>query len=302
MKNKKYYILSLSLTILVICLFYFPDPLPADSIRKPAVCGLFYPKQAEQLTQIIENYVSESETAQRDGNIFGLIVPHAGYIYSGHVAASSYRQIKDGDYDTVILIGSSHKAMFPGASVGDFNSYSTPLGFMPVDREIVSALLRENTIFHFYPKVHKPEHSLEVQIPFLQTVLKDVRIVTILTGEFSLEISARIAQILLKVTQGKKVLFVASTDLSHYHGYDQAVKLDRKAIDAILSRDPSRFFHSVQNRECELCGSGAVLTLMTLAREAGAKEIRLLKYANSGDVPAGDKKRVVGYASMMVIK
>jgi AmmeMemoRadiSam system protein B/AmmeMemoRadiSam system protein A len=252
-------------------------------VRSPAVAGMFYPAEPEELRRSVLAFLEGARGVDMPGKIRGLVSPHAGYIYSGIVAAAGYRQI-DPSIKTVILLGPSHRVPLRGASIPEVEAYRTPLGEVHLAR--LASTLRALPFFDSMPEAHAREHCLEVQLPFLQVVLKDFQIVPILTNHADPEALAAI----LAPHVVEDTLVVASSDLSHYHSYDTAVALDRictKAIsDAKFSDMPL----------CEACGKQAVLTLMHIAEIKGWRA-RLIDYKNSGDT-GGDKNRVVGYASI----
>lgn len=252
-------------------------------VRPPAVAGMFFPGKPEELRHTVLALLKDARGIDMPDKIRGLVSPHAGYIYSGIVAAAGYRQT-DPSTKTVILLGPSHRVPLRGASIPDVEAYRTPLGEVRLAR--LASTLRELPFFDSVPEAHKKEHALEVQLPFLQVVLKDFQIVPILTNHADPKALAT----LLAPHVGRDTLVVASSDLSHYHSYETAVALDRictKAIsDAKFSDMPL----------CEACGKQAVLTLMHIAEIKGWGA-RLIDYKNSGDT-GGDKHRVVGYASI----
>ena len=270
-----------------------------EGIRQPVVDGTFYPRDPEKLSSLIENYLIPASGPAASENIIGMIVPHAGYVYSGQVAAYAYRAIKGCDFDTVVLMGPSHRARFHGASAGNFAAYETPLGKVEVDTLMVRKLIEENENIGFHPEAHAEEHCIEVQLPFLRCVLEDFKIVTILFGDRSVETCKSVARSLLKAAEGKDVLFIASSDLSHFHSYRKAVKMDRAAIDGILTLRGGSFLQEVNSGNYELCGASAVATLMLITEARGEGDSKLLHYANSGDTPQGSRSSVVGYASVI---
>jgi len=292
-----------------IILLYLPTvSRGGDTVRQPVVSGTFYPRNQRELENLIGEFLGSVEKAHLQGEIYGLIVPHAGYVYSGQVAAHAYRQLQEGHYDTVVLMGPSHRGGFAGVSAADYSAYRTPLGEVKIDRALVSSLIKSKEYIGFHPEAHRTEHSLEVQLPFLQTVLTDFRIVPLLFGGQSLsrdrqpEMCRDVADTLLDLTRGRSVLFIASTDLSHYHPYDQAVIKDHDTIRGILTLRAEPFMREVQRGRFELCGAAAVATLLHIAETRGSSEARLLHYANSGDVPLiGDRSMVVGYTAVLFL-
>ncbi len=277
-------------------------------IRKPAVAGEFYPADPTQLKEMIQGFLSRVHEAPINDPIVGIIVPHAGYIYSGPVAVYAYKAIQGKDYRRVILIGPSHFDYFNGASVYDGAAYETPLGVVPVDREFCRKLAQKSNRIHLSGRGHdvlpgrRGEHSLEVQLPYLQVVLKKFKIVPVIMGEQSYATCRALGRALADMIHDDKTLIIASSDLSHYHPYEEAIQLDRKVLTAIREWDYYNLSRNLQARIWEACGGGPIVSLMIAAEYLGANEARLLKYANSGDVPAGDKSRVVGYSAFAFIK
>jgi len=275
----------------------------SNETRKPVVSGIFYPGSAEELKEKIDNLLNKVEKEELKGELIGLIVPHAGYDYSGEIAAYAYKQLEGKKIDTVILIGESHYHRFPGASIGNYQSYHTPLGEVEVDNDLAINMIKYEDAIKFYPQVHQREHSLEVQLPFLQTLLKDFKIIPIILGERSSKLSSNICEAILQESKKKdrKILFIASTDLSHFYPYQTALQLDNLTIKAIEKLDSDSFYQGLSYGNYYLCGGAAVGTLLKIAENLEANKIKLLKYANSGDI-TGNKSRVVGYASFALYK
>ena len=275
----------------------------SNEIRKPAVSGTFYPGSPEELKEKIENLLNKVEKEELKGELIGLIVPHAAYDYSGEIAVYAYKQLEGKNFDTVILIGESHYHRFPGASIGNYQSYYTPLGEVDVDNDLAINIIKYEETIKFYPQVHQGEHSLEVQLPFLQTLLRDFKIVPIILGERSSKLSSKIVKAILQESKkrDKKILFIASTDLSHFYPYQTALQLDNLTIEAIEKLDSDSFYQGLSYGNYYLCGGAAVGTLLKIAENLEADKIKLLKYANSGDV-TWDKSRVVGYAAFIIYK
>jgi AmmeMemoRadiSam system protein B/AmmeMemoRadiSam system protein A len=271
----------------------------SQSVRQPAVAGAFYPGTAGELKKDIEDLLAGVEPVRLEGRLMGLISPHAGYIYSGPVAAHGYKLLEGRKFDTVVIIAPSHHAAFRGCSIYDGTAYATPLGLAGIDTE-VAGRLRENYDFITYnPAAHAREHSLEVQIPFLQVTLPDAMIVPIVMGEQSLAVCRKLADALVETTRGKDVLIVASSDLSHFHTYEAAIELDNIVVERVRDFDPEGLAHDLGSGRCEACGGGPIITAMLACKALGADSTKILKYANSGDT-AGDKSRVVGYLSAAI--
>ena len=283
--------------IITIAFFIFSGTVTAQEIREPAVSGLFYPGERFELLAMIEEFLKSVEIRPTEGELVGFIVPHAGYVYSGRVAAYSYWLLQGKQGKTIFIIGPSHHVSFKGASAGNYRAYRTPLGDVKVDCEIVSRLISSGRGIDFYTKAHKKEHAIEVQLPFLQAVVRDFSIVPLLIGDFSYETCSALADAIIQASGNRDVIFIASTDLSHYHTYQDAVRIDSKTIQAIQKIDPELLFKGVRRGEYELCCAAPVITLMIILKNIkGVKAVPLF-YANSGDA-GGDRSQVVGYASI----
>lgn len=284
-----------------------PSP-PVD--RMPAVAGRFYPSDPKELRSTLADLFKKAEP-RRTGQVAAIVSPHAGYVYSGQVAASGYNQVDPKrKFDNVFVIASSHHVSFPGASVYNQGDYVTPLGKVKVNRELADRLIRENRIFSFEPDADQTEHSLEVQIPFLQYHLEnDFMLVPIVVGAQSEKASREIAQA-LRPWFTERNLFVFSTDFSHYPTYEDATKTDKATCDAIVSGDPETLVclldqyreSSVPNLATNLCGWTSVLVMMNLVTQVKELTISPVQYKNSGDSRYGDHKQVVGYWSLAVVR
>lgn len=277
----------------------------AEEVKKPVVAGAFYPASSIVLAGQVDRYLREANPQKIDGEIVALISPHAGYIYSGPVAAYGYKAISDRKYDTVIIIGLSHHIAFDGVSVLSKGFYETPLGKVEIDSEFTSKLMKlKKAVIYFKPEAYEREHSVEVQIPFLQRSLKDFKIVPLVIGNLNYKTCEELAEALVKATikeNRKKILIVASTDMSHYYSYNDAVLKDQVTLSELSNFNPSRLAEKVSRGECELCGIAPVLATLMASEKLGANKITVLKYANSGDT-AGDKSRVVGYGSLAIYR
>lgn len=249
------------------------------SIRKPAVAGFFYPSNKEELKNQIESFLRNSSISFNE-RPKAIIVPHAGYIYSGQVAAFGYSSSKDFPVDNVVIVGPSHFFSFSGAALSPARKWQTPLGFVEINNSYFSnpKILKEMEM------PHKKEHSIEVQVPFIQYVFPKTKIVPISTGIVDSEMLAK--EIMSALSEND--LLVVSSDLSHYYPYEEAIKIDEVANKSIPDLD----FDSVENY-VEACGKTGILVCMYIAKKKKWKG-KLLSYANSGDT-AGDKSSVVGY-------
>ncbi len=239
-----------------------------------------------------------AEPSKQDGELVALICPHAGYQFSGAVAGYAYRNLKDRFVKTVILIGPSHYYPLKGISVYKRGFFRTPLGDIEVDKDIAGALIKEDSEIAFNPMAFDKEHSLEVQLPFLQRTLKGFKIVPVLVGApTENSIRSFIAGLTEVMRQRKDIIIIASSDLSHYHGYEDAMRMDSRFIEAVQRLSIEELQLLLSKAEVEACGAWPVLITMAVARNLGATEGILYKYANSGDV-TGDRTRVVGYGAI----
>lgn len=257
-----------------------------DKVRPAAVAGMFYPGAPDELRQMVRTFLKDAPGEKVPGKIRGLVSPHAGYIYSGIVAAAGYKQINPST-QTVILLGPSHRVPLRAASIPEVQAYRTPLGDVRLARLV--STLRRLPGFESVPEAHLNEHGLEVQLPFLQVMLKGFEIVPILTNSSD---PTALATALASYID-EDTLMVASSDLSHYYSYETATALDRICTTAISNCNFSDM------PLCEACGKQAVLTLMHMAKIKGWQGT-LIDYRNSGDT-AGGKNRVVGYASIAFV-
>jgi len=274
----------------------------AGDIRSPILAGTWYPGNPDALKRMIGGFLSEATVEPPKGQLKALIVPHAGYRFSGHVAAHAYKLIESMPFRRVVLLGPSHRLSFRGVSVGLQSAYKTPLGLVPVDQSFAKSLLEAGSQVKWVPQAHAREHSLEIQIPFLQMVLKDFQIVPILMGDQDFGASSLLAENLVRVMgDSEGSLLLASTDLSHFHSYDRAKALDGRFMKLIQDLDPEGLAHSLASGSCEACGRGPAIAVMLAARKLGVNRAVTLKYANSGDV-TGDHEEVVGYLSAALLK
>lgn len=271
-------------------------------VKEPAVAGSFYPAERDKLERMVDGLLAAAENRPARGELKALIAPHAGYVYSGHVAAYAYRHLRERDVRTVILIGAAHREAYKGASVYTEGSWKTPLGKVAINRAMAAALIDEKKGVRFLPKAFEKEHSLEVQLPFLSRTLEDFTIVPVLIGmptrESFLQLKEKLIEILKR---DEKAIIVASTDLSHYFPYDRAVSMDRAMTDAVTRMSLEDVERHNTRKTAQMCGHYAVLLTMSVVRELGATNGVLYKYANSGDV-TGDRQKVVGYAAMGLYK
>jgi len=275
--------------------------MPQD-IRKSIIAGSWYPGRPETLHSEIQGFFKAvADTPGPSGELMALIVPHAGYVYSGGVAAYAYKLLLARTFTQVVIIAPSHRYPFKGASIDQKTGYETPLGVIPVDRSLAQAIADKSPIFKYVPGGHDQEHSLEIQLPFLQETLKNFSIVPIVQGSQDQSTCEEIARALAEVLKGKKVLLVASTDLSHFHPYEQAKTLDKKILDRVAAFDEKGLMQDLIQDHVEACGGGPMFTVMKTAKLLSANQAYVLRYANSGDV-TGDRSGVVGYMAAAIFK
>jgi len=271
----------------------------SEDVRRPAVAGMFYPGDKEELAGKVDDFLANAKKSDIKGRILAIIVPHAGYEYSGQVAAYSFKQLKRTDFKKIIIISPSHYVGFDGISVYNKGSFETLLGLVRIDEELANRVISKNKRFIFYPEAHLKEHAIEVELPFLQRVYKDrdFRIVPIVMGNPASEDMKILSDTLYDVAD-KDTLVIISVDLSHYYPYDKAVELDTSGISAIEKLDAEWLMQQINSKNTEIDAPVAVLAGIIFANRYDAKAV-LLKYANSGDV-TGDKSRVVGYSSILI--
>lgn len=272
--------------------------MAAEKIRESAISGSWYPADPVILKQQITRYIERANPPEVEGKLGGLVVPHAGYVYSGIVAAHAYKLLHKEPFDRVLILAPSHHAGFTGSSIYNLGGYRTPLGVVPLDRELINDLYSYTDIIRYVPSADDREHSLEIQLPFLQTVLGEFRLTPVVMGEQGFEHCARLADAIAASCENRRVLIIASSDLSHYLSYEDAQRLDGEFLDRLVEFDPEGLDRKIRNRKCQACGAGPVLTLMLALKKMGADSSRLLLYANSGDVTGDKSSGVVGYAAV----
>ncbi len=289
--------------------------------REPAVAGQFYPKEKSELVTIVKTFLDSAKPdVSVEGEILGIISPHAGYIFSGSVAGFAYKYLSQYKLTNpiIILIGQSHYYYLAKPVVYNKSNFKTPLGEVMLEKEFISMLTsKKEQIFDTDPKAHLPEHSLEVQLPFLQCIYKEFTIVPILVSRYDYVQSQQIAQKIVDVIKSyknvssRKIVIVCSTDMSHYPSYENAIEVDNKALKLLQLYDPQRYFSDliklektkIDNLHCVFCAETAVGITMLITKLLGGDTVKILKYANSGDVKQyGDKSRVVGYCAVAFIR
>jgi AmmeMemoRadiSam system protein B/AmmeMemoRadiSam system protein A len=282
-------------------------------VRDAAVAGAFYPSDAKELTAMMDAMLAEVRLPASDGTILAAVAPHAGYVYSGPVAAYTYAALKGHTYKRVVVIAPSHFIGFDFTSVYDGNAYRTPLGEVLVDKAFAHKLAKMDASIRLSGTGHTPtaaggEHALEVQLPWLQHTIGSFELVPIVMGDQSYEASRALGVALAKMIAEEKkhggegeTLVLASSDLSHYHPYNDAVAIDHKSLAALKAWDYFSMSRNFQSRVWEACGGAPIVAAMIYAEHMGATRAEVLKYANSGDT-SGERSRVVGYSADLFVK
>ncbi|PPD59058.1 AmmeMemoRadiSam system protein B [Dehalogenimonas etheniformans] len=265
--------------------------------RQPIASGRFYPGNAEQIKALIDSFTQGNEDKV---DAIGVVAPHAGYIYSGSVATAVFSRVEPAD--TYIIIGPNHTGMGKPFSIMTVGSWKTPLGEVPIDSTLAQSILAKSKNLQEDRTAHQNEHSIEVQLPIIQYFKPDLKIVPIIlsvaTLEIYHEIGAAIAQA-IKETDGKSILIVASSDMTHYESQEAASAKDHRAIEEILKLDEEGLLNRVVKERISMCGYASVVTMLTAAKILGAKTAELVRYQTSGDA-SGDYSAVVGYAGVIV--
>lgn len=270
----------------------------AQGLRKPVFAGLFYEADAAKLGPMIDRFLDAAAPAVLPGRVRALIVPHAGYVYSGALAGRAYRQVRNGDFATVVVLGPSHRLGFEGASIWPDGGFETPLGIAAVDVEFARALAKASG-FGFVPGAFAEEHSVEVQIPFIQRALPAAKIVPVVCGLPREGTIRALAAGLVKAGRGKKVLVVASTDMSHFLDRAKANAADKATTEIVRGMRTSALLRQVERGENVLCGGGPVLAALLYAQDLGEARVEVLGYADSAAGGAGEDS-VVGYLAAAV--
>ena len=279
--------------------------------RRPAAAGTFYEASRDELLSQIGSCFKSPHGPQQlpkpeveiDEPPPIIVSPHAGYMYSGPVASHGYYELsRRRRPESIIVIGPNHFGIGTDVSVYPRDSWITPLGEAKIDTQLVAKLSEVSDVFSLDEFSHREEHSIEVQIPFLQFIYGEIKFVPICMLDQSISVATSVGKALAEaVAEPEKVLLVASSDFSHYVSHDEALRRDMPVIEKILGLDVEGFYQEIMNRKASLCGYGPIAAAMTYAKMIGYKSSRLLKYATSGDI-TGDRSAVVGYASIMLYR
>lgn len=276
--------------------------METQEIRKSVIAGSWYPGNPETLQKEVNNYFENAKVADIDGEIFALVSPHAGYAYSGFVAANAYKQIKGHHYDAVIVLAPSHHEAFHGVSVYNKDGYETPLGVVPVEKPIANAIIAQDNEIRFTPEGHRDEHSLEIQLPFLQVAVPDLKIVPIVFWDHSWENCQRLANAITKAVQGKKVLLVASSDLYHGYSYNECKQTDNRTLSLVTKLKPHELCEGFASSDLMACGAGGIVVAELVAMNLGANKAKVIYQTNSGDVTRNRSGYIVGYGAVAIYK
>jgi len=269
-----------------------------ENIRSAQVAGYFYPDDPQKLRSEINALLETAKPVNDIVNIFGIVSPHAGYVYSGKTAAYVYNLIKGKNYKRVVIISPSHSEYFPGISIYNGDAYETPLGLLEVDKDFVNKLVENSKSIFKGLEGHGSEHALEVQLPFLQSVLNDFKIVPVVMGEQGRMYVDELAIKLCEVTDDE-TLIVSSSDMSHFHSKSEADKLDSIVEKRISSFDFDGLQKDLDNHNTEACGGGPIVAMMKAGALKDKNHALVVHRSDSGDV-SGDNREVVGYLSAVV--
>ena len=265
-------------------------------VRKPAVAGQFYTNDSQRLRAQIETLIAAKGPKKK---VMGIISPHAGYVYSGAVSGEVYGRVEVPE--TVLILGPNHHGLGSRAAISLKGEWITPLGSIPVNTSLAELILKNSSLIQEDMTAHQYEHSIEVQVPFLQVVRPDIKIVPLCLGLLDFESCKNMGISLAKAVRdyGKEVLIVASSDMSHYEPDKVAREKDEMALREILALNPEGLYSVVREMEITMCGVIPATVMLVAAREMGATKCELVRYATSGDV-SGDYRQVVGYAAVTV--
>ena len=298
-------------TIACVALLFVARPAlpagPPDNVRPPAVAGQFYPDSPEALKGAVRAFLRDAlpRTAKRP---IAIVVPHAGYIFSGQIAADGFKQTEGETYDVVVILGTNHTTPdFQRISVFNGRGFRTPLGVAEIDREVAAALLKADADCTVDERVHTNEHSIEVEVPFVQVLFPGARIVPVVVGSSEAGLCTRFGEALANVLKDRRALIVASSDLAHYPPASDAEGLDREVLAAMASLDGGALRSTIEanmrrpvaNLVTSACGEAPVLAAIEAAKRLGAKGGSVVSYANSGQTALGEQSRVVGYGAVV---
>ena len=288
-------------TILIIALLISIN-VHAEIVKKADLAGSWYPSSEKTLSSVLDSYLDMAKIEPISGDIRAIVVPHAGLIYSGPVAAYAYKEIQGKNYKTALILGFCHRKTFDGISVYNKGCFQTPLGSLEVDSQIANEIISHNKKITFRPEAFENENSIELELPFIKKVLPHCKIVPIAFGSSDPAYRDIMADILAEIL-GKRedVLLIISTDMSHYHTYEDAKRIDLKSIELLRNFSARQIYEESVLGEQIFCGYMPVASALLACEKIGADKISILQYANSGDT-TGDRRKVVGYVSAAIYK
>jgi hypothetical protein len=276
-------------------------------IRKPVVSGSFYPENPDELVQMIQNCFmhkfgpNSKPPKKSQEKIFGVICPHAGYMYSGPIASHSYYEISSQGFDLAVIIGPNHWTIGSKIATMSAAKWQTPLGISEVDSEASDHLINMTDNIEQDYFSHSKDHSLEVQIPFLQEIFSnDLKILPIIMAKQDIDTAIEVGNAISEIAKSKKIMIIGSSDFTHYEENDFAHKQDMSLIEPVLQMDVNKFYEILSEKKISACGYGAIAATMIACKNLGSKKGELLAYATSGDV-VGNKESVVGYGSIKFV-
>jgi len=287
-----------------------PQQSVGPGVRPPMVAGQFYPAERGRLEAAVTVFLDEARPA-RGGTPVAIVAPHAGYVFSGQIAADAFAQARGERFERVVILGTNHRvAPFHGVALPPWAAFRTPLGDVAVDQETVQALRDAADFCRVNPAALVEEHSVEVQLPFVQFLFPAARVVPLVVGDADPEFCRQFGEVLGKVLAARPGLIVASSDLAHYPGYEDAVTVDHRLLDAVLTLDPQKVRATAEQEmgrhlrglDTCACGQAPIMAAMTAATTLGATGARLVSYANSGDTLLGERGRVVGYGAVCIYR
>ncbi len=294
------------IAILQFLAFSFAFAMSADTglaeTRQPAVAGAFYSANADELTRTVTQHLQQVDVPEIDGQIIALIVPHAGLVYSGAIAAHSYKLLENSGINKVILCGPSHRYRFEGISIyGPGVDWLTPLGTVKCHNDLCNQMIDHDKMIRVVSDAHTQEHCLEVQLPYLQTVLDDFTIVPAIMGRPDTKTINTLAKALSSVDFDDQTIIVASTDWQHYMSATEGWPYDSAGLECIKALDDNRLEKYLAEEKTQACGGASTVSVIKAAKALGADKVKILKYGDSGDV-SGDKSSVVSYIAAVIYK
>lgn len=267
-------------------------------IREPQVAGMFYPSDPNELRSVINEYMDSAEVKIKYKHIGGIITPHAGYAYSGKTAAYAFKTIQNTKYKKVIVLSPSHREYFQGVSVFSGDAYKTPLGEIPINREIREKIIDEKNIIFSGIEGHGAEHALEVQLPFLQVAIGDFELIPLVIGDQNKDLMHELGEILSHIIDDE-TLIVASSDLSHYYSKSHANVLDTRIVNRINEFNYDELQNDIDEKRCEACGGGGIVAALKALKMKNNTHSKVVAHSDSGSV-TGDDTEVVGYLSAVI--